>query len=124
VCSKDQAKAEGFSPPYAFFPGTENFLCLHCHAARLQQKGCIFENPRQAAQSVQLPNLKTKGKQLKEKLTEVATNGESLTTPQAAAILGVKHSRTRLIIAEPVRVGVLQAYGANAICVNLLFARN
>jgi predicted transcriptional regulator of viral defense system len=49
----------------------------------------------------------------KEKLTEAVTNGESLTTPQAAAILGVKHSRARLIIAELARVGVLKAYGAN-----------
>jgi predicted HTH transcriptional regulator len=49
----------------------------------------------------------------KEKLTEVVANGESLTTTQAAVILGVRQSRARLIIGELVRVGVLEAYGAN-----------
>jgi hypothetical protein len=44
VCSKDQATAEGFSPPYALFPGTENFLCLHCHAARLKQLVATLED--------------------------------------------------------------------------------
>ncbi|MDR0354802.1 MAG: hypothetical protein LBJ64_03590 [Deltaproteobacteria bacterium] len=48
----------------------------------------------------------------KEKLTEVVANSESLTTAQAAAILGVRQSRARLIIDELVSVGVLEAHGA------------